>query len=108
MRLIITALVFNFSLVAALCAQPAVLVEAESFLNHGGWVIDQQSMDQMGSPYLLAHGLGEPVADATTMVQFARQGRYRLWVRTRDWVAPWKTPETHPDMRAEGSPGIFR
>jgi hypothetical protein len=108
MRLIITALVFNFSLVAALCAQPAVLVEAESFSNHGGWVIDQQSMDQMGSPYLLAHGLGEPVADATTVVKFERRGKYRLWVRTRDWVAPWKTPETHPDMRAEGSPGIFR
>jgi len=108
MRFIITALVFNFSLVAALCAQPAVLVEAESFSNHGGWVIDQQSMDQMGSPYLLAHGLGEPVADATTVVKFERRGSYRLWVRTRDWVAPWKTPETHPDMRAEGSPGIFR
>ncbi len=108
MRSILTALAFCLSPYAALSAQPAVLVEAESFSNHGGWVIDQQSMDQMGSPYLLAHGLGEPVPDATTVVQFKQPGRYRLWVRTRDWVAPWKTPETHPDMRAEGSPGIFR
>lgn len=84
----------------------ARLIEAESFANLGGWVIDQQSMDEMGSPYLLAHGLGEPVADATTVVKFERRGKYRLWVRTRDWVAPWKTPETHPDMRAEGSPGM--
>ena len=104
MHPILTALVFSFSLAAVLSAQPAVLVEAESFSNHGGWVIDQQSMDQMGSPYLLAHGLGEPVADASAVVRFERQGRYRLWVRTRDWVAPWKTPETNPDMRAEGSP----
>ena len=42
------------------------LVEAENFEKLGGWAIDQQFMDQMGSPYLLAHGLGEPVADATT------------------------------------------
>ena len=35
-----------------------VLVEAEQFADLGGWVVDQQFMDQMGSPYLLAHGLG--------------------------------------------------
>ena len=29
-----------------------VLVEAESFSNRGGWVIDQQSMDHMGSPFM--------------------------------------------------------
>ncbi|HPC48951.1 MAG TPA: pyridine nucleotide-disulfide oxidoreductase, partial [Kiritimatiellia bacterium] len=46
-----------------------VLVEAEGFANAGGWVIDQQSMDQMGSPYRMAHGLGVPVADAETSVQ---------------------------------------
>src|SRR5690348_9009515 len=38
-----------------------VLVEAENFRNTGGWLIDPQFMDQMGSPYLLAHGLGVPV-----------------------------------------------
>ena len=41
-----------------------VLVEAESAEDLGGWVVDQQFMDLMGSPYLLAHGLGEPVRDA--------------------------------------------
>ena len=34
----------------------AVLIETESFDKKGGWFIDQQSMDVMGSPYLLAHG----------------------------------------------------
>ncbi len=85
-----------------------VLVEAESFAALGGWVIDQQSMDQMGSAYLLAHGLGVPVADATVQVEFPQPGPYRLWVRTRDWVAPWKTPDTHPDMKAAGTPGVFQ
>ena len=76
-----------------------VLVEAERFDNLGGWVLDQQFMDQMGSPFLLAHGLGIPVNDATTTVAFAKPGQYRVWVRTRDWVAPWRMP---------GSPGRFQ
>ena len=65
-----------------------VLVEAESFARLGGWVVDQQFMDVMGSPFLLAHGLGVPVAPAETTVGLPLAGRYRLWVRTRDWVAP--------------------
>lgn len=69
-----------------------VLVEAESFSDFGGWVLDQQFMDQMGSPYLLAHGLGKPVKDATTAVSFPETGKYRVFARTRDWVAPWKAP----------------
>jgi hypothetical protein len=86
----------------------SVLLEAESFSQLGGWVVDQQSMDVMGSAFLLAHGTGEPVADAKTTLAFPQPGEYRLWVRTRDWAAPWKTAETHPDMRAEGTPGIFQ
>ncbi|MHC4404380.1 MAG: FAD-dependent oxidoreductase, partial [Planctomycetota bacterium] len=76
-----------------------VLVEAEGFENHGGWVVDQQFMDQMGSPFLLAHGLGKPVDDAATTVDFPAPGRYRVLVRTRDWVAPWNAP---------GAPGRFQ
>lgn len=75
-----------------------LLVEAERFDDLGGWVVDQQFMDQMGSPFLLAHGLGRPVADAVTSVTFPRADRYRVWVRTRDWVAPWNAP---------GAPGRF-
>jgi hypothetical protein len=56
-------------------------------------------MDLMGSPFLLAHGMGRPVEDASTHVQFAEPGVYRLWVRTRDWVAPWNAP---------GAPGRFQ
>jgi len=65
-----------------------VWIEAESFAETGGWVVDQQFMDLMGSPYLLAHGLGVPVPDATTEITLPMAGEYRVWVRTRDWVAP--------------------
>ena len=41
-----------------------LFIEAESFSNKGGWKVDQQFMDLMGSPYLLAHGMGVPVDDA--------------------------------------------
>jgi len=85
-----------------------VLVEAERFTAYGGWVLDQQFMDQMGSPYLLAHGLGKPVADAETMVTFPITGTYRVWVRTRDWVGPWKTLETPESKLAVGAPGQFQ
>ena len=69
-----------------------VLIEAEQFADTGGWDVDQQFMEQMGSPYLLAHGLGVPVRDAVTTVAFPSPGMYHVWVRTRDWVAPWKAP----------------
>ncbi len=81
-------------------AEPAsVLVEAEAFGDRGGWVVDPQFMDVMGSPYLLAHGLGRPVQDAVTTVELPGPGVYRVWVRTKDWVAMWKAP---------GTPGRFQ
>ncbi len=69
-----------------------LLVEAESFKNPGGWALDTQFIEIMGSPYLLAHGLGAPVADATTAVHFPSAGTYHVWVRTKDWVARWNAP----------------
>ncbi|HUT10236.1 MAG TPA: FAD-dependent oxidoreductase [Thermoguttaceae bacterium] len=68
-----------------------VWIEAERFEDRGGWAVDAQFIDQMGSPYLLAVGLGKPVADAVTGATLPNAGSYRLWVRTKDWV-----PEHHP------------
>lgn len=68
-----------------------ILVEAEDFDDYGGWVLDSQFELQMGSPYLLAHGLGRPVADATTSVHIEHPGEYEIWVRAKDWV-----PGYHP------------
>ena len=104
------ALMFLGTLVSGApgAAVTTVFVEAESFSEPGGWVLDTQVMDQMGSPYLLAHGLGRPVEDATATVKFPRTGQYRLWVRTRDWVGQWKKAGLSPAMKAEGFPGKFQ
>ena len=76
-----------------------ILVEAESFDTKGGWVVDQQFMDFMGSPYLLAHGMGTPVSDASTAIDVPETGKWQVYVRTYNWTSPWTD--------AEG-PGKFR
>jgi hypothetical protein len=71
----------------------SVLVEAESFAEKGGWVVDPQFADVMGSPFLMAHGLGQPVADAVAKVTVPQAGQYRVLVRTRNWVpGDWTAP----------------
>ena len=60
--------------------------EAEQFRSTGKWSNDPQHMDIMGSPYLLATGLGKPVEDAVTTVKVEKKGTYTLWVRCRDWL----------------------
>ena len=86
-------------LLHGMASAATIVVEAESFADHGGWSLDTQFIQQMGSPYLLAHGLGKPVADATTKVVFPSAGTYRVFVRTKDWVARWNAP---------GTPGKFQ
>ncbi len=73
-------------------AQNHVFVETESFEDKGGWVIDQQSFVVMNSSYIMAHGMGRPVKDAVTSVKFPKTGKYRLWVRTKDWAPFPKGP----------------
>lgn len=70
-----------------LMAQKTIWIEAENFDQPGGWVIDQQSIDQIGSSYLLAHGLGVPCKNAVTEICFQKTGKYHVWVRTRNWAA---------------------
>ena len=81
------------------CANDPLFLEAESFADHGGWSLDTAFTNAIGSPYLLAHGLGKAVADARTKIKVPVAGKYRVWARTKDWVAPWK---------AVGAPGRFQ
>ncbi|MEY3829004.1 MAG: hypothetical protein RL636_705 [Verrucomicrobiota bacterium] len=76
-----------------------VFIEAESLASHGGWKLDTAFTNIVGSPYLLAHGLGKPVADAQGTAKIPSAGEYRVWVRTKDWVGHWNAP---------GSPGRFQ
>ncbi len=70
-----------------------VFAEAESFENKGGWVVDPQFVEQMGSPYLLAHGLGKPVKNAGTTLNSTVNGNYHAWVRTKNWApGNWEAP----------------
>ena len=82
---------FVLSLALAACAAHAetISIECEAFEDWGGWVNDTQFMDQMGSPYLLAHGLGKPVADAKASFEVKEGGAYTVWARTRNWTANW-------------------
>lgn len=90
MRLLFTILLgFSTCLISLAQSPTAVLLETESFADKGGWFIDQQSMDVMGSPYLIAHGMGTPVKDAKTLVNFPEKGNYKVFVRTRNWTAAW-------------------
>ncbi len=78
-----------------------ILIEAESLPNHGGWKLDTQFIDIMGSPYLMAHGLGKPVADATGEFQADESGTYTVWVRTKNWVE--KFAEHVDESKAPGT-----
>ena len=77
----------------------SVYVAASTFEEKGGWTADPQFMEQMGSSYLLAHGLGQPVNDARTRFTVPQEGTYHLYVRTRNWTACWSDKPT---------PGVFR
>lgn len=77
----------------------SVFVAASAFENRGGWFADPQFMEQMGSSYLIAHGLGNPVEDARTHFSVPQTGTWRLFVRTRNWTAYWSDKPT---------PGVFR
>lgn len=78
-----------------------ILVEAEEFDDYGGWILDAQFEAEMGSPYLLAHGLGRPVADAATTITVTDAGRHHVWVRAKDWV-----PTHHPGRFAVSVNGV--
>jgi hypothetical protein len=80
---------------AALPIQAAsFLVEAERFADKGGWGVDTQFIESMGSPYLIAHGLGKPVADAKTEITVPADGTYRVWARTLDWTKRLGRPDS--------------
>lgn len=82
-----------------LCAilASALFIECEGFADRGGWTLDPSSTGEMGSSYLMAHGYGRAVEDATTEFTLDRAGRYSVMARTRNWASQW----------SEGAPGLF-
>ena len=80
--------------------QNSVMLLATRFQELGDWTVEQQFVLQMGSSYLLAHGIGNPLGkDAVTGFEVPEAGRYRLYVRTKNWTRYWSQGPT---------PGIFQ
>ncbi|MEW6356965.1 MAG: FAD-dependent oxidoreductase [Planctomycetota bacterium] len=63
-----------------------IWIDAEDFSDYGGWCLDTQFMHLMGSAYLIAGGIGQPVKDATVEINIPKAGKYRLWVRAKNWL----------------------
>ena len=61
-------------------------LEAEEFSDYGGWVIDTQFVHKMGSAYLITKGVLKPLSPAKTEVTIPSPGKWRAWVRTKDWL----------------------
>ena len=75
----------------------SLFIECENFQKLGGWTVETQSMRQLGSSYVMAHGYGKLVEDAVTEVEIPEGGKYTLWARTRNWNAEW----------TKGAAGLF-
>ena len=73
----------------ALLAAAGIFLECENFERLGGWTVETQSMRQLGSSYVMAHGYGRSVEDAVTTVKAPETGEYTVWARTRNWNAEW-------------------
>lgn len=71
-----------------------IFIEAESFSNKGGWVVDTASMENIHSAYLMAHGMGEPVDDAVTEFDIPDNGEYNIRALTRDWTSVWNVKDS--------------
>ena len=93
MKKVYISIVFLLGLYSnGVLAQDA-LIEAESFLDKGGWMTDPQFIQQMGSTYLIAHGMGKPVKNASTRIELENAGKYYVWARTKDWApGNWDPP----------------
>lgn len=89
MRKLLTIVALLLTITSCRQSSEAILIEAENFSDKGGWVVDQQFMDLMGSPYLMAHGMGVKVDDASTTFQLPCSGTYTVFVRTYNWTSPW-------------------
>ncbi|MHC4528364.1 MAG: FAD-dependent oxidoreductase, partial [Planctomycetota bacterium] len=84
-----------------------VWLEAEQFAETGGWSNDSQFVDIMGSPYLLATGLGKGVDDAVTTAHIPTAGKYHLWVRCKDWLPPHSPGQFQIRVANKPSPVTF-
>lgn len=64
-----------------------IWIDAIQFEEKGGWRVETQFVREMGQGYLLAVDIpGVPVRDAETSFSVQTPGKYRVWVRTKNWL----------------------
>ena len=64
-----------------------IFIDALDFDNKGGWKVDTQFVHLNGSAYLIAADEpAVPVEDATIKIEVKNSGKYRVWVRDRNWL----------------------
>ena len=80
---------FTFLTAASAAFATVERIQAEFFDSWGGWVNDTQFMDSYHSSYLLAHGMGKPVANAKTSFTLTKACEITVSCRTKNWTAPW-------------------
>ena len=61
-------------------------------MNKGGFIADTQFVREMGQGYLLANGVGAPVEPASTRFTVTKGGKYRVYIRTKNWNTEY-TPD---------------
>ena len=86
-RMVLLALVSIMAIFPSAAFAESLLVEAEGFDSHmaaGHWI--SSSCRRWDRPICWPMAWGKPVADAETTVDFKSTGKYRMWVRTMDWV----------------------
>lgn len=88
--------------------QPGFIwIDAEDFTDYGGWSLDTQFIHLMGSPYLIAAGAGKPVRDATVTVHIPTAGRYRIWVRAKNWLKDYSPGRFQLVVNGKAAPVVF-
>jgi hypothetical protein len=89
----VTAVAPNYAFGDSKNSTDGILLESSKFANNGGWVLDTQFYQQTGGCFLLAHGMGQPVANAMTTVDFPEAGDWHIHVRTKNWCpGNWDAP----------------
>ncbi len=61
-------------------------VEAVQLADLGDWTVDDQFFEVQGGAYLLAAQRGGLARGAKGKVELPHEGRYKVWVYTRDWL----------------------
>ncbi|MDD4871180.1 MAG: FAD-dependent oxidoreductase [Kiritimatiellae bacterium] len=82
-------------------------IEAEDFTDYGEWRIDTQFIHKMGSAYLLAGGICMPISNAVTEIQIPQAGKYRIWVRAKNWLKEYAPGKFTISVDGQRSQHVF-